>query len=111
MEENTCSKCGKKFENYYSLDLCEDCRRKKKTEIYLVIAIIILILGFIGGIVLGNQYKVLEKQHVFGSYYEMKEAFNVGLMIYCWIGTMLFDIFVFGIYSICHRLDLLIEKK
>ena len=32
-------------------------------------------------------------------------------MLYIWIGTALFDIFVFGINSICYRLDLLIDKK
>lgn len=76
------------------------------TGIYKRIAILILIFGFIGGICAGNAYAICSDYST-GC---IEKEFNGDIMIYCWIGTILFDIFVFGIHSICYRLDLLIDK-
>ena len=82
-----------------------DYRIKRYKKAYLYFAIIVLILGVIGGIVLGSIYKLRT------GYLFTKEEFNVGLMLYCWLATLLFDLFIFAIYSVCHRLDLLIDKR
>ncbi len=73
--------------------------RPKHTNAYLYIAITIIIAGIIIGMILGSM--------------SAEEDVTAGftIMFYIWILTALFDIFVFGIYSICHRLDLLIDKK
>ncbi len=73
--------------------------RPKHTNAYLYIAITILIAGIIVGMILGSM--------------SAEEDVTAGfkIMFYIWILTALFDIFVLGIYSICHRLDLLIDKK
>jgi hypothetical protein len=99
MEKIKCSRCGEKFESTGESSFCVNCRRKRHTKAYLYAALIILIIGFIGGIVLGN---------TFLDYYE---EFNFLLMLYVWIGTLLSDLFVFAIHSICYRLDLIIDKK
>lgn len=93
---------------------CGNCKKKSYTEVYFYIAIIILVLGFIGGIVLGNVYKKTEliyESSISAIYNEYESTFNEGLMIYSWTATVLFDLFVFAIYSICYRLDLIIDKK
>ena len=82
--------------------------RTKNTKKYKIIAITILILGFVIGINAGNTYKICSDYTLS---YCTEEVFNGDLMLYCWIGTILFDLFIFGIHSICYRLDLLIDKK
>lgn len=81
--------------------------RHVNTRLYKRIAIILLFLGFVGGIIVGKEYGVCSD---YLSNCTEKE-FNGELMLYCWGGTILFNIFVFGIHSICYRLDLLIDKK
>ena len=88
--------------------------KNNNNNIYLVIAIVILILGFIGGIVIGNVYKIVElvyESSVSPIYNEYESTFNGALMLYCWIGTILFDIFIFAVHSICYRLDLIIDNS
>lgn len=112
MEKIKCNKCGEKFENNGISSLCVNCRRISHTKSYFYIAIIILILGFIGGIILGGTFKMSTLSYGSSiSKYEYNETFNSELMIYSWIGTLLFDLFVFAIHSICYRLDLIIDKK
>lgn len=108
MEKIKCSKCGEKFESTGTSSLCPNCRRRSHTKAYLWIAITILILGFIGGIILGDTFKITTTTY---TYLDNEEEFNSALMLYSWIGTLLFDLFIFAIYSICYRLDLLIDKK
>ena len=99
-EDGYCSKCAiKNFINF--------------SNAYKVVAIIILIAGFIGGIVCGNIFKVMTltyESSVSVEYNEYEAVFNGALMLYVWIGTFLFDLFVLGIYSICKRLDLIANR-
>lgn len=111
MYKMNCSKCGCEFESNGTSSLCANCRRRRNTNLYLVIAIIILILGFIGGIVLGDTYKSIDLSSITSDYDDYKESFNTALMIYSWTATVLFDLFIFAIHSICYRLDLLIDNK
>ena len=108
MEKIKCSKCNEKFESNGMSGLCPNCRRRSHSRTYLWFAIIILILGFIGGIVLGNTFKITTTTY---TYLDNEEVFNSALMIYSWIGTLLFDLFVFAVHSICYRLDLIIDKN
>lgn len=113
-EKIKCSKCGEKFESTGTSSLCSNCRRRSHTKAYLYIAIVILILGFIGGIVLGDAFKIREltyESSISVKYNEYEETFNSALMLYSWVGTLLFDLFVFAVHSICYRLDLIIDKK
>lgn len=113
MEKIECSKCGTKFESDSYSSLCGNCRRKRNTNVYKVIAIIILFLGFIGGIVLGDTNRTIELVYelsISSKYNEYEEVFNIGLMVSAWISTALLSLFIFAIYSICHRLDLIVEK-
>lgn len=89
-------------------------KEKSYTNLYLYIAILVLFAGFIVGLTSGEVFKtkVLTYESPISSKYNTyEESFNTGLMFYIWIATAIFDTFVFGIYSICHRLDLLIDKK
>jgi len=78
---------------------------KSHTHIYFDLAIVVLILGFIGGIASGFMFPIKT------GYIISREEFNIGMMLYCWIGSSIFALLIFAIYSICHRLDLLIDKK
>lgn len=100
LEEDSkfCINCGTNIESV-------NCSRRSHTKAYLYVAITISILGFIGGICAGSVYKIQT------GYLFKKEEFNGTLMLYCWIATGLFDLFVFAIHSVCYRLDLLIDKK
>lgn len=101
-KDGYCSKCAIKNFNEFNF-----------TNAYSKIAILILILGFIGGIVMGNVFKVYTLTYespISAEYNDYEYIFNTALMIYCWIGTFLFDLFVLGIYSICKRLDLIANR-
>ena len=76
--------------------------KERNTRAYYYLAIAILFAGIILGMILG--IITAENSDNGGS-------FSFVIMLYVWIATALFDIFVFAIYSICHRLDLLIDKK
>ena len=73
--------------------------RPNHTDVYFCIAIIILVIGIIAGMIIG------------AASMSDNEVSGILLMIYIWSLTGLLDIFIFAIYSICHRLDLLIDKK
>lgn len=114
MEKIERSDCGKKIENTGTSNLCSDCQRRKNTKTYLTIAKVILVVGFFSGIILGNAYKIeviTSESAISSKYNQYEEVFNSALMLYSWIGTFLFDLFVFAIHSICYRLDLIIDKK
>lgn len=109
-----CDYCNKNLGQNSSSHICDGCKRKGHTRAYFRVAIIILVLGFIGGIGLGDKYKKTEliyESSISAEYNEYETTFNGELMIYSWTGTALFDLFVFAIYSICYRLDLIIDKK
>lgn len=103
MEKIECNKCGRKFEANGVSSLCDNCKRHRASNSYLFYATIILFIGFIMGIVLGNNIPIM-------STYE-EPSFNTGLMFVCWFSFGILSIFIFGIRSICYRLDLLIDKK
>lgn len=132
-ENGYCEKCQHKFYDYeckgdcseiykYSQlnkqGYCSKCAIKQFndfnfTNSYVTIAIIILLVGFIIGIICGNVYKVntlTYESSISIEYNKYEDVFNTALMFYCWIGTILFDIFILGIYSICKRLDLIANR-
>lgn len=109
-----CSNCGIKLKQNTSSSYCDNCKRRRNTNKYKNIGIIILIVGFIGGIILGNLFKVttLTYESSIGSEYnEYNEIFNFILMFCTWISTALLSVFFFAINSICYRLDLIIDKN
>lgn len=89
--------------------LCANCKRKNGTKRYYTIGILVIIGGFLGGIILGATYKTVAE--VVGEYDEYEKIFNVALMLETWIASILFSVWIFGFGSICHRLDLLIDKN
>lgn len=62
-----------------------------KSSIYKVITGVIAVLGFIGGIILGNTVKVYD--------------FNTALMIESWIATALLCLIFYGIASVLEYLE------
>lgn len=105
---NEFSICGNNF------SICTNCKREKNTNKYKYIAIIILILGFIDGIIMGNIYKhssLIYKSDLNPAFNEYEYTFNTALMFYSWLASALLSLFIFAIHSICHRLDLIIDKK
>ena len=85
--------------NNSQINICKDCKRISNTQNYLIIAIVILLLGLIGGFILGCVFPTVE------------DAFNGYLMIAVLIPIILFDVFIFALHSICYRLDLIIDKN
>ena len=84
-------------------------------KIYKVIAIVLLILGFFGGIVLGDIYSIplsqdgeLSWKNLYPS--ESTEKFNSTLMLGTWLSSFVLSVFIFSIYSICSRLEIIIEN-
>lgn len=62
-----------------------------KSSFYKVITGIVAVLGFIGGIVLGNNVKIYD--------------FNTPLMIGSWVGTALLCLIFYGIASVLEYLE------
>ena len=109
-----CNKCGNKFKGKENELLCPDCKRRRTPKIYFGIAITIIVLGFIGGIIIGNTYTnrtLTYESSIDEKYNEYEEEFNAELMLECWVGTTILSIFIFGIGSTNYRLNLLIDNK
>ena len=73
-----------------------------------------MIAGFIGGIILGNLFKITTltyESSIDPKYNEYEKIFNSTLMFCSWISTALLSVFIFAINSICYKLDLIIDKK
>ena len=113
MAKLKCEKCGNAFTSKNEETLfCPDFKRGKCTKLYEWIAIIIMVMGFFGGIILGETYpKVVAETYKYLSDIRYDESFNYAIMLYVWIGTFLFDVFIMAIHSVCYRLDLLIDQK
>lgn len=111
--EYECFSCKEVFK-YDDLDnsmRCSSCaitelKKERKTHNCETIFWIILIIGIICGLIVlfacGST-----KMDSDGNYYEV---LGWSLAVYCWVGTFLFDLFIMAIYSICKRLDLIIDK-
>lgn len=115
-QKEKCKNCGVEVKTSSGLlnTLCDKCSRRKSTNTYLLIGFIILIIGFFVGIFMGNSNKIEKLTHVSSynpKYNEYEAVFNTAIMIYTWIGASLFSSFFFAISSICHRLDMIIDKK
>ena len=117
-----CEKCGATLND--NAEFCIKCgtprilastnyRRTSMSKVYIVIAWLIIIASIIGGIVLGDTFKINELTYKssIAEYNEYEEIFNTALMFYTWIGGFILSMFIMGIGSICHRLDLLIDKE
>ena len=76
---------------------------KSHLELFVLAAVLILIVGFIAGISFGNTIP-----RMIGEEYDYS-SFNTLLMFEIWGSSVLISIFVFGIYSIAKRLDVLIK--
>lgn len=102
-----CNKCNVKLSDDSS-DVCPDCKRKGRTKVYFYTGIILLIVGFVGGIIVGVTNKtIVEPNSILD---DPKKVFNVMLMFECWATASLLSTIPFGLNSICYRLDLLIDK-
>lgn len=118
-----CEKCGAKLSE--NDEFCVKCgtprilastnyRRISMSKAYIVIAWIVIIASIIVGIALGDTFKVNEltyESSIDIEYNKYEEVFNTSLMLYTWLGGFTLSIFTMGIGSICHRLDLLIDKE
>ncbi|MCC8072846.1 MAG: hypothetical protein LIO62_01800 [Clostridiales bacterium] len=69
-----------------------------KSKIYKIIAIVIAVIGFIGGIVCGNVFKTATLKSVYSTTYEY--TFNYTVMIGVWVGTLLSVLIYYGIGAI-----------
>lgn len=88
--------------------------RINRTKYWQITGIIILITSFILGIFLGDTYKIQEliyESSIDTEFNEYEEVFNTILMLYTWAAGIVTYTFYQAINSICHRLDLLIDKK
>ena len=103
-----CENCENTFpEDEINNFLCKNCRREKNTRRYKNLAFALLIICFVIGIICGFYFKKLTINSD-GLYYD---TLNWTIIFYFWIGGItLFSIYM-PIYSICHRLDLFINKN
>lgn len=86
--------------------------RISMSKVYIAIGWIIILVAFILGIVLGNINTVSKFEYNSSLRIDINtKVFNTALMFYTWIGGFILSMFIMGIGSICHRLDLLIDKE
>ena len=81
---------------------------------YKTLAIITAISGFFWGIIAGNVYKkkvVTWTSSVSPEYNMYEEEFNTDALGVAWGSTVASVITLSFMYSVCYRLNLLIEKK
>ena len=80
-------------------------------DIYKIIAITILVIGFISGIIAGFVFPnmIYHSNGIPKPFYE--ESFNIKLMFIIWVSSSLISTFIFGIYSVCYRLDIISNQN
>lgn len=103
-----CNKCNIKLEDD-TFDVCPTCERKGRTKNYFYAGIVLLIIGLILGIILGVVYPATIKTDSILE--NSKKVFNFMLMFECWGTCLLLSTIPFGLNSICHRLDLIIDNN
>ena len=115
MYEFECQKCHNIYETDEVIEnertICKSCLRKTRTNYYLYIAYIIIILGFLSGIISGSIFSICKNSSIYFDSKCDEKIFNTAVMFYIWIGSFLTSVFVFSIHSICKRLDDLIDKE
>ena len=120
-----CINCGKELND--SIEFCDDCgqkqptitndpviARKNRTTYFVITGWVIIIVAIIAGIILGNIFETKELIHesaIDVKYNEYKTTFNQVAMFITWTSGLVLGIFTIGIGSICHRLDLIIDKN
>lgn len=75
---------------------------KKTFNIYQLVALIVFVIGFFGGILLGNMIPACADVNLFNQC--TTTEFNISLTLLTWGGVFLFSLFF---YSIGHRIQLL----
>jgi len=116
MKKVECPKCGIKFEKdiVEDYELCDKCKRKRGTETYTIIAIILLIIGLIAGIVVGETNPIVKltyESSVSSEFNDYEEVFNATLAFAIWGASIISSLPLFAFSSICRRLDIIIDKK
>lgn len=110
-EKIECTKCGKKIENNGVSSICSDCKRKRTPKVYFSLATIILLTGFVLGIILGAVNKTVKLTTTEDYSYDSEKVFNAGLMATTWAYTSVICTIFYSVGSICYRLNILIDKK
>ena len=111
VEKIECAKCGEKFENNGVSSICSDCKRKSTPKIYFTIATIILLIGFVLGIIIGAVNKEVKLTTTEDYNYNSEEVFNDGLMATTCAYTSVICTILYSVGSICYRLNIIIDKK
>ena len=82
---------------------------KRKLNFYQIIAIVVLILGFISGIILGNLIPACSQTSgIFGSC--TKTEFNLSITLLSWASTFLLVLFIYAIGHIIAILESIDQK-
>lgn len=81
---------------------------KNTSLMYKIVAIIIAVIGFIGGIVCGNVFETATLKNAYTMTYEY--TFNYTVMIGVWVGTLLSVLIYFGIGAILANQESILYK-
>lgn len=81
---------------------------KRPLNFYQVIALCVLVIGFIGGILLGNMVPSCSNTNMFGQCNVTE--FNISLTLFSWIGVFLFSLFLYSIGHIINVLESIDQK-
>ena len=81
----------------------------EKYNLYQIIAIGVFVVGFIMGIILGNNYAQCES---YSKINEMclEETFNIGFMLFTWIITFVIGVLIIALGQIIQLLTKINEK-
>lgn len=81
---------------------------KRPFNFYQIIAICVLVIGFIGGILLGNMVPSCSDTNMFGQC--SVTEFNISLTLLSWMGVFLFSMFFYSIGHIINVLESIDQK-
>ncbi len=78
---------------------------KRTSRLYTLLSLLVAVVGFIGGFVLGIMYAIPEIK----STGEVEKHFNFPIMIFIWIGTLILFFLFFGIYRILENQETILH--
>ena len=81
---------------------------KRPLNFYQIIALCVLVIGFIGAILLGNMVPSCSDTNMFAQCNVTE--FNISLTLFSWLGVFLFSMFFYSIGHIINVLESIDQK-
>lgn len=109
MKSNLFDEIEKEKKDFHDFGFSKEFWGKHPLNFYQIVAIVVMCVGFVGGILIGNLFPACrETSSFFGTC--TSEMYNFGLTLMVWASTFLFSLFIYGLGHIIGLLEAIYHK-